>query len=152
MLKHIVRGLAISFVGSFILLFLGFRFVQWAIARFGPRWRIPSQEDWGALAVLLLAFSICSLFIEPITSSLSRSTEHAADVYGQEAIHGIVGDPQATAKGAFDVLGETGLSDPNPTRFVEFWMYDHPANGRRAAFGAAYNPWAEGMEPKYFKK
>jgi Zn-dependent protease with chaperone function len=151
-LKHIARGLVISFVGSFILLYLGFRFVQWALARFGTRWRIPSQEDWGALAVLLLAFSIFSLFVEPVASSLSRSTEHAADVYGQEAIHGIVADPQAAAKGAFDVLGETGLSDPNPSRFIEFWMYDHPATGRRAAFAAAYNPWAEGMEPKYFKK
>jgi Zn-dependent protease with chaperone function len=142
----------ISFVGSFILLYLGFHFVQWAIARFGPRWRIPSQEDWGALAVLILAFSIFSLFVEPIASTLSRSTEHAADVYGQEAIHGIVADPQAAAKGAFDVLGKAGLADPNPNRFIEFWMYDHPAVGRRAAFSAAYNPWAEGMEPKYFKK
>lgn len=151
-LKHIVRGLLISFVGSFILLFLGFHFVQWAIARFGSRWRIPSQEDWGALAVLILAFSVFSLFVEPVASGLSRQTEHAADVYGQEAIHGIVADPQAAAKGAFDVLGETGLSDPNPSPFVEFWTYDHPALGRRAAFAAAYNPWAPGMEPKYFKK
>ena len=61
-LKHIVRGLLLSFVGSFILLYLGFRFVQWAIVRFGARWRIPSQEDWGALAVLILALSVFSLF------------------------------------------------------------------------------------------
>ncbi|HEX5284805.1 MAG TPA: M48 family metallopeptidase [Bryocella sp.] len=150
-LKHIVRGLMISFVGSFILLFLGFHFIQWAIARFGPKWRIPSQQDWGALAVLLLAFSLFSIFLEPVTSSISRSTEHAADVYGQEAIHGIVADPQSAAKGAFDVLGETGLSDPNPSRFIEFWTYDHPATGRRAAFAKAYDPWAAGMQPKYFK-
>ena len=151
-LKHILRGLVISFVGSFILLYLGFQFVQWAIARFGARWRIPSQQDWGALAVLILAFSIFSLFVEPIASGLSRSTEHAADVFGQEAIHGIVPDPQAAAKGAFDVLGETSLDLPNPSRFVEFWMYDHPATGRRAAFAKAYDPWAPNMEPKYFKK
>jgi Zn-dependent protease with chaperone function len=150
-LKHIAQGLAISFIGSFILLYLGFRFVRWAIARFGPRWRIPSQEDWGALAVLLLAFSLFSIVSEPISSAISRAHEHAADVYGQEAIHGIVPDPQAAAKGAFDVLGETGLSDPNPSRFVEFWMYDHPATGRRAAFGKAYDPWAPGMQPKYFQ-
>ena len=151
-LRHIAQGLVISFVGSFILLYLGFLFVQWAIARFGPRWRIPSQADWGALAVLLLAFSIFSIFLEPVTSAISRAHEHAADVYGQEAIHGIVADPQAAAKGAFDVLGETGLSDPNPSRFIEFWTYDHPAIGRRAAFAKAYDPWAAGMQPKYFKK
>jgi Zn-dependent protease with chaperone function len=151
-LGHIARGLILSFVGSFILLWLGFHFVRWAIARFGPRWRIPSQEDWGALAVLLLAFSLFSIFLEPVTSLIGRGQEHAADVYGQEAIHGIVPDPQAAAKGAFDVLGETGLSDPNPSRFIEFWTYGHPAVGRRAAFAKAYDPWAEGMEPKYFKK
>ncbi|HEY4010020.1 MAG TPA: M48 family metallopeptidase [Acidobacteriaceae bacterium] len=150
-LGHIRRGLTIAIVGSFILLYLGFRFVQWAIARFGSRWRIPSQEDWGALAVLILAFSLFSLVLEPVTDTISRSTEHAADVYGQEAIHGIVPDPQAAAQGAFDVLGETGLSDPNPSRFIEFWMYDHPAIGRRAAFAKAYDPWTPGMEPKYFK-
>jgi Zn-dependent protease with chaperone function len=151
-LGHIKRGLLFSFVGSFILLYLGFRFVRWAIARFGGRWKVPSQEDWGALAVLLLAFSIFSVFTEPVTSAISRSHEHAADVYGQEAIHGIVADPQATAKGAFDVLGETGLSDPNPNPFVEFWTYDHPAIGRRAAFAAAYDPWVAGYMPKYFQK
>lgn len=150
-LKHIARNLVLSFAGSFILLYLGFLFVQWAIARFGPDWRIPSQQDWGALAVLLLAFSLFSIFVEPVTSTISRSTEHAADIYGQEAIHGIVQDPQAAAKTAFDVLGETGLSDPNPNPFIEFWTYDHPAVGRRAAFAKAYDPWMEGMEPKYFK-
>ena len=150
-LRHILRGLVLSFIGSFILFYLGFHFVQGAIARFGGRWKIPSQEDWAALAVLILAFSIFSLFAEPIANGLSRSTEHAADVYGQEAIHGIVPDPQAAANGAFDVLGETALEDPSPGRFVEFWMYNHPATGRRAAFAAAYNPWAPGMEPKYFK-
>ena len=150
-LKHIAQGLVISFVGSFILLWLGFHFVQWAIARFGPRWRIPSQEDWGALAVLILAFSLFSIFLEPVQCAISRAHEHAADIYGEEAIHGIVPDPQAAAKSAFDVLGETGLSDPNPSRFIEFWTYDHPAVGRRAAFAKAYDPWAEGMQPKYFK-
>jgi Zn-dependent protease with chaperone function len=151
-LHHIQRGLVLSFVGSFILLYLGFLFVRWAIARFGGSWRVPSQQDWGALAVLLLAFSIFSVFTEPVTSALSRQVEHAADVYGQEAIHGIVADPQTTAKDAFDVLGETGLSDPNPNPFVEFWTYDHPAVGRRAAFAKAYNPWVAGYMPKYFQK
>lgn len=151
-LGHIVRGLIMTFIGGFLVLYLGFCFVRWAIARFGPQWRIPSQQDWGAFAVLVLAFSLFSIFLEPVTSALGRMQEHAADVYGQEAIHGIVADPQAAAKGAFDVLGETGLSDPNPSRFIEFWTYDHPAIGRRAAFAEAYDPWAEGMEPKYFKK
>jgi Zn-dependent protease with chaperone function len=150
-LHHIEQMLVGMFAGMFVLLYLGYRFVRWAIARFGARWRVPAQEDWGAFAVLLLGFSLFSVGLEPVTCAISRSHEHAADVYGQEAIHGIVPDPQATVKEAFDVLGETGLSDPNPNRFVEFWTYDHPAVGRRAAFGKAYDPWAPGMEPKYFR-
>jgi Zn-dependent protease with chaperone function len=151
-LGHIQRGILLSIAASFILLYLGFRFVRWAISRFGAGWRISSEADWGALAVLLLAFSIFSVFLEPVTSTFSRSQEHAADVYGEEAIHGIVADPQAAVKGAFDVLGETGLSDPNPSPFIEFWTYDHPGVGRRAAFGKAYNPWVPGYMPKYFGK
>lgn len=151
-LGHITRGLLLSFAGSFVLLYLGFRFVRWTIARFGPLWRIPSPDDWGALAVLVLAFSLFGAFLEPITSGLSRIQEHAADVYGEEAVHGIVADPQTAAKNAFDVLGQTSLADPNPSRFLEFWTYDHPAIGRRAAFGKAYDPWAPGFSPRYFPR
>jgi Zn-dependent protease with chaperone function len=151
-LGHIRHDLIMIYAGLLVLLYLGFRFVRWTIARFGGRWRIPSQEDWGALAVLLLALSLFTAITEPWTCAVSRSQEHAADVYGQEAIHGIVSDPQTNARNAFDVLGESGLADPNPSPFVEFWMYDHPAIGRRAAFAKAYDPWAPGMEPKYFKR
>ena len=151
-LNHLLQGMAFTVALLFVLLYLGFRFVRWAIARFGPRWRVPAQEDWGALAVLILAFSLFNLLVEPVGSAFSRAHEHAADVYGEEAVRGIVADPQAAAQGAFDVLGETGLSDPNPNPFVVFWTYDHPATGWRAAFAKAYNPWAPGAEPKYFAK
>jgi Zn-dependent protease with chaperone function len=151
-LGHIRRSVLLSIAGMLLLLYLGYRFVQWAITRFGASWRIPSQQDWGALAVLLLAFSILSILSEPVVNAYSRAQEHAADVYGQEAIHGIVPDPQETVRRAFDVLGETGLEDPNPNLLLEFWTYDHPATGRRAAFGKAYDPWVAGYMPKYFGK
>ena len=149
-LGHIVRGLLISFIGSFALLFIGFLFVRAAISRFGKQWRVPAQDDWGAFPVLVLAFALFSTLLEPITATISRAQEHAADVYGQEAVHGIVRDPQTTARRAFDVLGSTSLVDPNPSRFLEFWTFNHPAIGRRAAFGRAYDPWAPGYAPKYF--
>ena len=149
-LHHVARGMAEGFAGSLLVLWLCFVFVQWAIARFGAAWRIPSQHDWAALAVLMLALSIVSVLAEPVVSTLSRQKEHAADVYGQEAIHGLVADPQAVAQHAEDVLGEATLSDPNPSPFFEFWSFSHPSSGRRAAFAHAYDPWAAGMMPKYF--
>jgi Zn-dependent protease with chaperone function len=151
-LGHIPKGIAFSFVLTFIMLYLGYRFVQWAIARFGAAWGIPSQSDWGALAVLLLAVSLFGLIREPIQSVFTRQQEHAADVYGQEAVHGLVADPQGSARGAFDVLGLSSYADPNPSPFFEFWTYSHPAIGRRAAFAAHYDPWAAGEAPKYFAK
>jgi Zn-dependent protease with chaperone function len=151
-LNHIVYGVIFAIGGLLVLLFLGFHFVQWSIAKFGERWGVPSQNDWAAFAVLLLAFSIFGLIAEPVQNTFSRHDEHAADVYGQEAIHGLVADPQTVAKGAFDVLGENSIVDPNPNPFFEFWTGSHPSIGRRAAFAKAYDPWAPGVEPKYFKK
>jgi STE24 endopeptidase len=151
-LNHIVYGVLFTIFILLITLYIGYLFVQWAIANFGARWGVPSQNDWAALAVLLLAFSIFGALLEPIENVFSRHDEHAADVYGQEAIHGLVPDPQATAEGAFQVLGKTSFADPNPSPLYEFWTYSHPSIGRRAAFGKAYDPWAPGFEPKYFKK
>jgi STE24 endopeptidase len=151
-LHHIVRGVVISTVSMFVLLYLAFLFTRWSLARYGQSWGVPSQSDWGALAVLLLAFSLMSLAMEPIDSTVTRQMEHAADVYGQEAIHGIVADPQSTARSAFQVLGDTSFDDPNPPQWIEFWTYSHPSIGRRAAFATHYNPWADGVEPKYFPK
>jgi STE24 endopeptidase len=151
-LGHIVSGIAVTVAGLFALLYLGYLFVQWAIARFGTSWRIPSQEDWGALAVLLLAFSLLSVISDPIANTYIRQHEHDADVYGQEAVHGIVADPREAARGSFQILGENYLEEPNPSRAIEFWLSDHPSTSRRAAFAAHYDPWAPGSEPKYFKK
>lgn len=151
-LHHIVRGILVSTLLVFLSLFLGYHFVQWSIQRFGSRWGIASQSDWAALAVLLLAFSLFGFVLEPVTSAISRDAEHAADVYGIEAVHGIVVNPQETARSSFQVLGETSFDVPNPDQFLEFWTYGHPSIGRRAAFSAHYDPWAPGNTPKFFKR
>jgi Zn-dependent protease with chaperone function len=151
-LNHIYK--TIAFVSVLLLLefWLGYLGVQWLIRRYGARWRIPSQNDWGALVVLLLVTSVLSFFTEPIVNGYSRANEHAADVYGQEAIHGVVADPQSTAQQSFQLLGEIGLDDPNPNPFVVFWTFTHPSISSRAAFARSYNPWEPGQHPKYFEK
>ena len=93
--------------------------------------------------VLLFAISIASFLLEPAGNAFSRHFEHQADVYGQEAIHGIVPDPQKTAVAAFNDLGEAWLEDPNPSPFIEFWLYSHPSVEHRAEFCAALRPVGE---------
>ncbi|HEY6374405.1 MAG TPA: M48 family metallopeptidase [Edaphobacter sp.] len=151
-LNHI--PLTLAFLGVLLLIefYLGYRGVQWLIRRYGAKWRVPSQNDWGALVIFMLVLSVLSFFSEPIVNGFSRMHEHEADVYGQEAIHGIVADPQTTAQQSFQLLGEMSLTDPNPSPFVEFWTFSHPSVSNRAAFAAAYNPWAPGQHPRYFTK
>lgn len=151
-LDHIYKGLAFTGVLLLVLFWLGFLGTRGLLRRYGGRWRIEGQRDWAALVVLLLVVSVLSFLSEPMTNGFSRMEEHQADVYGQEAIHGIVADPQRTAVDAFQVLGEQSLVDPNPNRFVEFWTFSHPSIGRRAAFAAHYNPWAAGEHPRYFSR
>jgi STE24 endopeptidase len=149
-LNHIPATLLFLGVLLLVEFYLGSRGIRWLLHRFGPRWKIPSQDDWGALVVLLLVLSVLSFFSEPIVNGYSRLHEHEADVYGQEAIHGIVEDPQKVAQQSFQLLGEMSLTDPNPNPLVEFWTFSHPSVASRAAFAAKYNPWIEGGHPKYF--
>jgi Zn-dependent protease with chaperone function len=150
-LHHIVFGLLFSAVLLLVGFFVGQRATQWLLRRFGYLWQIRSQNDWACLAVLVLVLNVLSFFSEPIENGFSRSIEHAADVYGQEAIHGIVADPQTTTQQGFQRLGETSLEDPTPHPFVEFWTFSHPSIASRAAFAEAYNPWTSGQHPKYFQ-
>lgn len=149
-LNHIVLGLVFTGVLLLVAFFLGQRMTQDLLRRYGNRWSIRSQNDWACLAVLVLVLNVLSFFSEPIENAFSRSIEHAADVYGQEAIHGIVADPQATTREGFQRLGEASLDDPTPHPFIDFWTSSHPSTASRAAFAAAYNPWAPEGHPKYF--
>jgi Zn-dependent protease with chaperone function len=101
--------------------------------------------------VLLFSISIASFLLEPVSNAVSRYFEHQADVYGQEAIHGIVADPQKTADAAFNALGESWLEDPDPNPFIEFWLDSHPSVQHRANFALHYDPWANGGHGEFFK-
>jgi Zn-dependent protease with chaperone function len=151
-LHHIVLGVLFAAAALLLAFWIGQRIAQALLRRYGARWRIRSQQDWAYLAVLMLVLNGLSFLSAPIEDAFSRSIEHDADVYGQEVIQGIVPDPQTTTVQGFQRLGETSLEDPTPHPFVEFWTFNHPSTGSRAAFAAAYNPWTKGQHPKYFQR
>ncbi|MDE1160327.1 MAG: M48 family metallopeptidase [Acidobacteriaceae bacterium] len=151
-LGHVMQGMKQIFLGLLIVFFLGYFVLQWMLRRFGPQWRITAQSDWGTIAVFFFVISIFSTLLTPVINVSSRQKEHAADVYGMEAVHGIVASPQDVAQQAFVVLGKNSLVVPNEPVWLELWLENHPQIGRRAAFAHAYDPWADGVEPKYFKK
>jgi Zn-dependent protease with chaperone function len=151
-LHHIAKGLALGSIGIFALLWAVSVLAGWLVRRFGRSWQVDSVASLPGLTVLLLAFALLLIVTEPIDNSISRHFEHEADVYGQEAIHGLVPDPQKTAVAAFSDLGAAYLDDPNPNAFVEFWSDSHPSTQSRAIFAAQYNPWAPGKKPQFFPK
>ena len=148
-LHHIVEGILFSAVLLLLGFYLGQQMAQGLLRRFGTRWGVRSQNDWAFLVVLALVLQVLAFLSEPIDNAFSRSIEHAADVYGQEAIHGVVSDPQLSTRQGFQRLGETSLVDAAPHPMVDFWTSSHPSIRDRAAFAAAYNPWQSGLHPKY---
>jgi Zn-dependent protease with chaperone function len=151
-LGHVVLGVALGCAALLPFFWLGYCGLHCLLRRFGNAWGIASQQDWGALVVLLLVLATLATVAEPIENAFSRRIEHNADMYGQEAVHGIVADPQAVARLSFQVLGEDSLDDPTPHPLFEWWFDTHPPIRFRAAFAEAYDPWTPGLRAKYFAK
>jgi STE24 endopeptidase len=151
-LNHIPKMLGIMAVGMFFVFWICARVAEWMVRRFGPRWQIDSLANRAGFLTLIFALSIASFLLTPASNTMSRHFEHEADVYGQEAIHGLVADPQKTAVSGFNHLGEAWLDDPDPNPFIEFWNYNHPSVKNRANFAAHYDPWANGGRGEFFDK
>ncbi len=151
-LRHIPKMLAGSAIGLFFLYWGCAVFAAWLAGRFGARWGADGLASRTGFVVLLFVVSLASLLTAPVSNAFSRHFEHQADVYGQEAIHGLVADPQRTAVAAFNHLGASWLEDPNPNPFLEFWLFNHPSVEHRAEFAAHYNPWTNGGHGEFFKK
>jgi STE24 endopeptidase len=150
-LGHVLQGFAF-FLGALLVgLYVAYRALQWVLGRWGAQWGIRGQADWAALAVLLLIAHVLGFLAEPIGNGFSRMVEHAADVYGLEVTHGIVSNSSEEAASAFQAMGEKDLADPNPSRFITFWLYSHPPIAKRMEFAHNYDPWGRGEQPRYVK-
>jgi len=155
-LNHIPKMLSGMAAGLFFIFWACAGFAAWLASKFGAQWRLDSGDGNTPLSsrsgfvVLIFAITLAGFLLEPVSNTFSRHFEHQADVYGQEAIHGLVPDPQKTAVASFQALGEAWLEDPNPSPIVGFWLYNHPSVKNRANFAAKYDPWANGGHGEFF--
>ena len=149
-LGHIRNSLLWLALLLLILLWIASRIVRWTIARWGGKWRIRDTGDWASVPLLLLIVAVFSFVAEPVINGYSRWQEHQADIYGLEVTHGVVPDSATAAAHSFQVMGEIGLDEPNPNRFIEFWLFSHPSISDRLTFAETYNPWTKGT-PRYVK-
>lgn len=151
-LDHIYKGLAFTALLLFVLLWLACRCIVWLLVRYREQWGIRGENDWAALAVFVLVATCIGFLSSPIANSFSRWEEHQADIFGQEAIHGLVANPQQTALQAFNALGRVYLEAPHPNAAIEFWLDSHPSVSQRAEFALHYDPWLPGKRPRYFSQ
>jgi Zn-dependent protease with chaperone function len=151
-LGDVVHGLMLAAAGALVGLWLAFHLARRLLCRYGERWQITGEDDWSTLVVLMLVFTALVIVSNPLDNAVSRYVEHRADIYGQEVIHGIVADPQATAVRSFQTLGEESLDVPDPNPGMVFWTYDHPPIPERAKYARDYDPWKPGSHPRFFPR
>ncbi|HXZ40661.1 MAG TPA: M48 family metallopeptidase [Terriglobales bacterium] len=150
-LQHIPKLLITFAVLLLIFYYLGYRTIGWVLARWGSGSAVRGLDDWASLPALLFLLSVFSFVASPLSSTISRHYEHQADQYGLEVTHGLTPDSGQVAAQAFQVLGEVGLSDPDPNPVQVFLFYDHPSIPDRIRFCLTYDPWANGGHGEFVK-
>jgi len=115
-----------------ILVVLGFAFLrrgsEWALGRWGDKWRAHAAGDLAALPLLALLISSYFFVLTPINNTYSRVQEYEADIFGLNAAR------QPDAEAEVDLkLGDYRKLDPGPIE--EFLFYDHPG-GRTRIYAA----------------
>ncbi len=150
-LNHIAKGFAFIEGLLLMVLYIGYRTIGWVLAKWGSRWGIRALDDWASYPALLLLLSVLATLVGPIGSTFSRYQEHQADQYGLEVTHGLTPDSGQVAAQAFNILGDVGLSDPDPSPLRIFLFYDHPAIPDRIKFCLSYDPWSKGQQPEFVK-
>ncbi|MBY8822304.1 M48 family metallopeptidase [Sphingomonas colocasiae] len=116
-------------IGMFGLLFLaGFwlvhRIAPALIARHGPGWRVRGVDDPAATPVFFGIATVLGLLATPITNSMIRTSESAADAFGLDAAR----EPDGFALTAMK-LSEYRKISPGPIE--EMLFFDHPSGETR---------------------
>ncbi|WP_274362382.1 M48 family metallopeptidase [Paenibacillus thermotolerans] len=127
---HHLEWSALGAVGSsFILLFIGGKLYQAIVGRYGVAIGIRRLNDKASLPLLLLLVSVLSFASAPVSNAVSRSAEHAADVYALEMIGSGEG-----AVGMYQKLAASSLSDIDPPALVTWFRSTHPSIKERILY------------------
>jgi STE24 endopeptidase len=87
---------------------------------------ISSFSDIAGLPIILLLFSLLSLVISPLQNAFTRKLETEADTYALKLTK-----LNEAFISAMQKLTQQNLSDPEPSKFIEIMLYDHPPVAKR---------------------
>ena len=126
---HYVMGhmTRLILLGGLVTIF-AFAFMHWgfifATELFGGQWQVRRVEDIAGLPLLVALFSIFYFLATPVTNSISRTTEHQADIFGMDAVR----KPDAFATAMLKLSTYRKLE---PGQWEEIVFYDHPSGRTR---------------------
>ncbi len=133
LLHHVWIGLFIVVVFIFLIGYLSHLIMSRIIAAYQSRLGFDRLSSLASLPLIMLCFLVFGFLMSPVQNGLSRQFEHRADVFGLEKTR----DGMSAAR-AFEKLASVNLSNPDPSPFIKFWLYDHPALSERVSFARAY--------------
>jgi STE24 endopeptidase len=115
-------------IGFGLISVAGFAFIrrasQWALTRYGARWRVQEMGDIAVAPVVVAAFTLFMTVITPLTNTMVRSIEQEADYFGLNAAR----EPDAFARVALRLSEYRKI---NPSRVEEIIFFDHPSGATR---------------------
>jgi len=123
---HILKRLAVSTFGSFILFGLIELILNWE--NFYPAFGFDSPSPHALLFCLIFYLKPLSSFFSPIFNGRSRRHEYQADQFAVKQMGDSTSLGQALLK-----LGKNNLSNLRPHPAYSFWHYSHPALPERIA-------------------
>jgi STE24 endopeptidase len=148
-LHHVWKGLAFVSAIVCLLLYLGYRTIDWLLARYRDSWSLRGVDDWAALPALLLLVTFFGFAASTILNTFSRFQENQADIYSLEVTHGILPDPGQDCAISFQKFGEQVFVDPQPNPINVFLFFDHPTVTDRVHLCVTYDPWSQGHPPQF---
>lgn len=112
---------------------VGFQLVGLAASRLVGPLGLGGVADVAGLPMVWGLWMLYDLALMPIEHAISRRFERDADRFALETTR----QPSAFIA-CMRRLAEQNLADPEPSPWVEWWFYDHPAIARRIRFAEAF--------------
>jgi STE24 endopeptidase len=122
--KHIIIGIVVGVVSTFVGLFVTSKLYSLSLVWFG----FDTIAELAALPLLGLWLSIFGVVTSPLGNMLSRRHEREADMYAVQTTR-----KRSAFVSALQKLADTNLADPAPHPLIEFLFYSHPSIARRIA-------------------
>lgn len=129
--KH--RDIAKMLALNTVLIFIGFYLIHLYFRHAVAAYQLSGIDDISFLPVVLSAFMVYNLATGPVLNGYSRWIEREADRFSIETTR-----RPTVFISMMQKLGEMNLAESEPSRFIEWFLYDHPPIGKRIAFARGF--------------